>query len=109
MRTFPGPWLTRSFCDVRVNEEKGNLRFRRILPSLINIRSSSMEANIEHTIFEKYLLSIKIDSARFRREQAEEWNSLRHEFEIGGEKSFFLRKRFLLNPLRLEYPQSHEK
>jgi hypothetical protein len=68
-----------------------------------------MATNIEYTIFENYLFSKKIDAIRFRQEQPEEWNALRHEFEAGGEKSFFSRKRFLLNPLRLEYPHSDEK
>lgn len=54
--------------------------------------------------FKKYLLDKRIDSDRFRQDLPEEWNALQREFETGGEKPFQLRKRFMLNPLRLEYP-----
>lgn len=68
-----------------------------------------MLCNYRMNLFKKYLVGKRIDSDWFQRELPREWEALRHEFETGGEKSFQLRKRFMLNPLRLEYPLAPDK
>ena len=56
--------------------------------------------------FETYLSQKRIDAQRFRQSLPTEHERLAQEFVAGGEKAFDLRKKFLLNNLRLEYPQA---
>ena len=54
--------------------------------------------------FVDYLGKKQIDAQRFRESWPDEESRLRNEFQQGGAIAFELRKKFLLNNLRLEFP-----
>jgi hypothetical protein len=53
--------------------------------------------------FDAYLLSKKIDAARFRAAEHAQYQTLRTVFDQTGEISFTQQKLFLINPLRRKY------
>jgi hypothetical protein len=57
---------------------------------------------MEH--FEDYLQQKRIDSVTFRDQLPEEWSRWKADFETSGAKAFDHSKKFLLNPIRLQFP-----
>jgi len=55
------------------------------------------------TTFEDYLISKKIDSARFRSAEPGLWQSWKNEFEQMHPNSFTVQKLNLINPVRRRY------
>ena len=53
--------------------------------------------------FEAYLISKRIDSARFNSAEPELWQSWRTEFEQVHPNSFTVQKLYLINPIRRKY------
>ena len=58
----------------------------------------------ERQSFEAFLESKKIDSAALRKDRAEEYAQLSKEYWLLSENSFDQQKKFIFNPLRLEFP-----
>lgn len=54
--------------------------------------------------FEEYLISKKIDSAKFRLAEPDAWNNWRMAFEQMHPNSFTAQKLYLINPTRRKYP-----
>jgi hypothetical protein len=55
-------------------------------------------------MFEKFLISKKINAASFRLAEPERFSNLEAEFNLMGSKSFDHSKKFIFNRLRLKYP-----
>lgn len=53
--------------------------------------------------FEEYLVSKKIDSVLFQKQEPQRWNEWKAEFEVTHPNSFSARKLYLLNPIRRKY------
>lgn len=53
--------------------------------------------------FEDYCTKKKIDSARFKEDDPEQWKALAAIFEQISENSFTQQKKFLINDLRRKY------
>jgi len=53
--------------------------------------------------FEQYLISKKIDSARFFQQEPEQWKAWKIEFEQMHPQSFTSQKLYLINPIRRKY------
>jgi hypothetical protein len=54
--------------------------------------------------FELYLNQKRIDSARFRMELPTEWARWKTEFDLTGPVVFDHARKFMLNPIRLQFP-----
>jgi len=54
--------------------------------------------------FELYLVQKQIDAARFRAALPAEWSRWKSEFDAAGALAFDHSKKFLINPLRLQFP-----
>jgi hypothetical protein len=57
---------------------------------------------MEH--FEHYLRQKRIDSVSFRDKLPEEWSRWKSDFESAGALAFDHSKKFLLNPIRIQFP-----
>lgn len=53
--------------------------------------------------FEEYLISKKIDSARFKEAEPEVWHAWKIEFDQMHPNSFTVQKLNLINPVRRKY------
>lgn len=53
--------------------------------------------------FEEYLISKKIDSARFKEAEPEVWHAWKREFDQMHPNSFTVQKLNLINPVRRKY------
>jgi hypothetical protein len=53
--------------------------------------------------FEEYLQSKKIDSAAFKNQEGDLWQSWKKEFEEVHPTSFTAQKLYLINPIRRKY------
>lgn len=56
--------------------------------------------------FKDFLLRKQINPEGFRMGLPKEWERWNAEFEQIGEQAFDLQKKFLLNPMRLQFPLS---
>jgi len=54
--------------------------------------------------FEEYLISKKIDNARFHEKELGLWNAWKVEFDQMHPNSFTIQKLNLINPIRRKYP-----
>ncbi len=53
--------------------------------------------------FEEYLISKKIDNAKFKSAESDQYMALEKLFDQMNPKSFTQQKLFLINPLRLRF------
>ncbi|MEM6522999.1 MAG: hypothetical protein AAGF85_17470 [Bacteroidota bacterium] len=59
-------------------------------------------------LWEDYLASKKIDSSRFKEDEADIWSAWKSLFEQMHPKSFTAQKLYLINPIRRKYPLQDE-
>jgi hypothetical protein len=57
-----------------------------------------------NSLFETYLAEKKIDSQAFKEHEPERWQEFQSLFELVHPESFTAQKKFLINPIRRQYP-----
>jgi len=59
--------------------------------------------------FEEYLKKKKIDPIQFRSKEQTKYESLKVYFDAAGFQSFDHAKKFLINPIRRQFPLQNEQ